>query len=287
MVTLFTGQDYRVEVANMTDAADATYGWKLLQNADWQRIYSRQYGSGFRDLRLIAHNASFEFEIDMDWKITLNTSSNGLQDCSWKPWLANSPFSEFPIQWDNLTGAVQPAKNKSNDLGLKMVINMTTLSVSNRTESDLIYPTINWPSFPVVITNDSVQRFPEGARLCPGSSWLQGYPLQIHHAFAEPVEFNTRVQIALPFIIIVIVANALKSAAIFATIKTCSSDQIITIGDAVSSFLEHPEPSSSGKCTLSKNKFLQLKRNKQTKPQPFHETRFMLAEKHGAITIAL
>ena len=64
----------------------------------------------------------------------------------------------------------------------------------------------------------------------------------------------------------VIVANLLKVIAIFPTLRTCSSDHIMTVGDAVSTFLEHPEKRSRGKCTLST-----MSHWTHVKPWAYHE----------------
>jgi hypothetical protein len=82
------------------------------------------------------------------------------------------------------------------------------------------------------------------------------YSLQVHHALAKPIPYGSAGDMALPFILVVITANLVKAMAFILAPRICSTGRIVTIGDAISSFLEIPEDTTRGKCTPTKRKLV-------------------------------
>ncbi|KAF2872792.1 hypothetical protein BDV95DRAFT_606364 [Massariosphaeria phaeospora] len=66
-------------------------------------------------------------------------------------------------------------------------------------------------------------------------------PSHVEFHVPTPIPDFGQVQVALPFIGLVIAANFVKAVAILLTIRKCRSRPIITVGDAIASYLEHPD----------------------------------------------
>jgi hypothetical protein len=77
-------------------------------------------------------------------------------------------------------------------------------------------------------------------------------PLTVHitEGFTTDLGRNSRIQVNLWFMVIVISFNIFKLAIMLSTLIMDRSDYLVTLGDATASFLEDPEPLTDGKCTL-------------------------------------
>jgi hypothetical protein len=80
--------------------------------------------------------------------------------------------------------------------------------------------------------------------------------LHISWAYTVKTRTDTSLEISQVFMIIVIVFNAMKIYAMYSAFKQCDGDYLITIGDAVASYLQAPECYSKGHCTLSQKELL-------------------------------
>ncbi|KAF2797901.1 hypothetical protein K505DRAFT_322270 [Melanomma pulvis-pyrius CBS 109.77] len=281
-----TKQDYRVDLVNGTDTGSDSAGWKVLENSAWSRIYSTGYVAGYGDLRLVVHNASFDVKLSPDWEVSLHKPDPFRPDsrCTWKSWLADTPMAGFQIQLNASTGAVEPADDGS---AYRLVVNMSSPYPQDLNKSALVLPHLKWPQFDPINTS----LVSTSIKLCPDLTWMAFYPYQIDHGLAQPIPYASKVLMALPFILVVIVANAMKTVAIISALKICSTGHIITIGDAVASFLERPDKSLAGKCTLSKKKLVRAydQTNVYTKPWRFSEKLIIsvIGGEHRSSTIVL
>lgn len=81
---------------------------------------------------------------------------------------------------------------------------------------------------------------------------------RVSHAFARnKQDLRSRVQISLYFMIVVISFNALKLFIMLWVLMTDTSSQyLVTLGDAASSFLERPDSTTEGKCMLGREEIL-------------------------------
>lgn len=79
--------------------------------------------------------------------------------------------------------------------------------------------------------------------------------LHIEHAYTIKTDFETSLEISLIFMLIVVVFNIMKIAAMYTAFQLCSDDHFITIGDAVASYLKRPDHRTEGYCTLSQQDF--------------------------------
>lgn len=78
----------------------------------------------------------------------------------------------------------------------------------------------------------------------------------VHRAWAEPSPYNSKIQMSLWFMLIVISCNTLKVAAIFLTIHGERQRRLVTLGDTVASFLDKPDRCTRGYCAMSRETFL-------------------------------
>ena len=75
----------------------------------------------------------------------------------------------------------------------------------------------------------------------------------IEYCLSQRVEEHCQLQFSILIMIIVIVANFLKLLCMLYTVQSHNVPTLVTIGDAISSFLEDPDPTTVGYCTLSKS----------------------------------
>lgn len=79
--------------------------------------------------------------------------------------------------------------------------------------------------------------------------------VHVLHAFAQKKtgpSTASRVQLSLYFIAVVISCNVLKLGIMLWVLIADKSSYIVTLGDAVASFLEHPDTTTEGESTLGK-----------------------------------
>lgn len=74
--------------------------------------------------------------------------------------------------------------------------------------------------------------------------------LHVAHALVAPARTRSRVQLSMHFMIVVISANILKLLIMLSVLLTDRSSYVVTLGDAVASFLSSPDPVTEGKCLM-------------------------------------
>jgi hypothetical protein len=79
---------------------------------------------------------------------------------------------------------------------------------------------------------------------------------RIAESFARILNRESRVQLSLDFMIIVISFNFLKVVIMLWVLLTDRSGYLVTLGDAISSFLDRPDPYTVGQCMLDKDDHL-------------------------------
>jgi hypothetical protein len=78
----------------------------------------------------------------------------------------------------------------------------------------------------------------------------------VTHGIAKNVSPESRLQISLVFMLIVIAFNFFKLAIMTWVLYTDRSTYIVTLGDAAASFLERPDPVTQQQCMLGKDEML-------------------------------
>jgi hypothetical protein len=83
-------------------------------------------------------------------------------------------------------------------------------------------------------------------------------PVSVHvaHAFSTIVRPQSRIQISLDFMIVVIAFNTLKLAVMVWVLATDKHDYIVTLGDATASYLRRPDLTTKGQCVLNRKEMM-------------------------------
>jgi hypothetical protein len=96
----------------------------------------------------------------------------------------------------------------------------------------------------------------EGYRFLPElradpDSWSPLLGLRVNKCFSERTGQNCKLNFSVPLVVVVIVFNAIKALALLVGISQLRNDPMLTVGDAVASFLQRPDPSSLNMCLIS------------------------------------
>jgi hypothetical protein len=94
--------------------------------------------------------------------------------------------------------------------------------------------------------------------------------VHVSEGYAVDLGNNSRVQISLYFLIVVICFNFLKLAIMSGILIADRANYIVTVGDAAASFLERPDPMTEGKCTLQKEEIMASYKSTETTASTNH-----------------
>jgi hypothetical protein len=214
--------------------------------------FKDEYVSGYSDLALVVNTASSKVVVQKDWSYYFDSSNPN--NCDWHV-------------TQNTSDMVMTA-----NLGLEE----KTLIPDGRDNYRIIYPIRmgspfnfsfheQWP--PRFDDVHVPSRYFDKLNLCTrsdGTKWL-GTPsnvsLRVEYAYAKARPYGSKIQIGIPFMVIVITANIVKVLCIFFTVRMCSSGSIVTVGDAVATFLRDPDPHTKGKCMQTQAQLLGKEEN--------------------------
>ncbi|KAL1871753.1 hypothetical protein Plec18167_006903 [Paecilomyces lecythidis] len=84
-----------------------------------------------------------------------------------------------------------------------------------------------------------------------GSKTFKSVP--VDYCLSQQVEQDCQLLFSLPICIVVILCNFTKIACMFLTARDDRKEIFLTVGDAISSFLTRPDPTTEGRCLLSVN----------------------------------
>jgi hypothetical protein len=144
-------------------------------------------------------------------------------------------------------------------------------------------PEITWPrDIPVDIL--ATPPTWKGAISVDSQSWISttgtnytfvsNTALHVSYALSSPRRNSSSVQIGLVFMVVVILCNLLKVSSIYFTLRGGFARQILTVGDAVSSYLKRPDTSTVGACLFSRSKLIDaVSRGKGFQPKQWRRRR--------------
>lgn len=256
-----TGQDYNIHFINASDVStvSALASTKSnLTNKDWKSLYDTQYVPNVGDLYLIID------EFCLGVKLDLNSSSP-----SW----SYLPTTELQASPDTfIPGPIRP---NASTISVGMILNATDMTYSIKQPSSILtfnveayngsnMPELTWPDH--VFISASTNHTWKAEISIDDQGWLSAASsshqtlgdttLHVSYGLSTHVPQSSSIQIARVFIFVVIICNLLKTVAIFFTLRDSFSQQILTLGDAVSSYLESPDLSTLGACILDKKKLV-------------------------------
>ncbi|KAL8727544.1 MAG: hypothetical protein Q9166_005949, partial [cf. Caloplaca sp. 2 TL-2023] len=210
------------------DKVNSTNSIARLSVAECLSKYSTQYVSSYGDVLLVHTRAisptptSFEGELDP-------TPDNGMEeyrgveeyeDASEPPYIHEGALFFKPIPFPS-----EPSE----------------------------YPSYQWQCRPRI--NDTCQMGTQRLEKSP-KDWepwkpWKPYGQQVQYCLAEKVHENCQVNFSLQFAVVVIVSNLLKVICMFVTLWRHDTAALITVGDAIQSFLERPDPHTRNLCMKS------------------------------------
>lgn len=82
---------------------------------------------------------------------------------------------------------------------------------------------------------------------------MMGPKYLVDHCLSEKVDEKCQLLFSLPICLIVIICNGFKVISMFLTVRDDRGEILLTIGDALSSFLSRTDPTTEGNCLLSKS----------------------------------
>ena len=74
----------------------------------------------------------------------------------------------------------------------------------------------------------------------------------IQYCLSQPVEEQCQVQVSLVILVIVVACNTTKALCMLLTIRCQKSQPLVTLGDAIESFIQDPDLNTCGMCLASK-----------------------------------
>jgi hypothetical protein len=183
-----------------------------------------------------------------------------------------SPFHDLYLVIDRF--AFDPSRNAT----IEPLMNYLPFEIereSNSLYADLVDLTGSLPWFslsgkqlaPVDLLESSPWYSIPGKQLVPRSNKTWPDDARIAHAFSRIVDRRSRLFISVDSMIVVISFNLVKVAILLWILVTDKSEYLVTIGDAVASFLERPDTCTIGQCMLGKEGHL-FKRGQRTDLHP-------------------
>ena len=119
----------------------------------------------------------------------------------------------------------------------------------------------NWTQPSYLLTPD--------AEMCPNVTELSSVPMSdmiVDYCLAQPVEEQCNIMFSTPIMIAVVVCNVLKLACLVVAIRLSELTPLLTIGDAIESFLEVPDTTTTGMGPISKTGVQKHLRSTSTGP---------------------
>jgi hypothetical protein len=196
---------------------------------------------GYSDIQLMVDQLSFEVQVFQNWSYSLEFPTSS--ECGWTAVPLHNETLNIDVIHFEKEGTVAPNPRQSSRFFVR-----SDEFLGNTTA----FPEVKWPD-PYLIKANNTVTLANYVKLCPDGGWVDpATAFHVTYARAKVNRYGNRVQISTLFLSIVIISNIVKIVGIYFAIRMRSSGHLITAGDAIASFLERPEPGSTGKCTLTK-----------------------------------
>lgn len=145
----------------------------------------------------------------------------------------------FPVGTDISDRSPYAWMNRGLDKSLYSVENFTSVSGSS------VYPIIisEWPDPEAMDAN---------ALVWPPNGFAALRNITIEGCLSEIVPESCQLFINIPICVIVIVCNLIKLTCMFFAARENRDEVLVTIGDAIASFLQRPDPNTANECMIPK-----------------------------------
>lgn len=248
------GRNYEIDFLNASDPktiAHRSSGHERLENSIWMEKYDTKYITDYGNLYLVLDAVAFElgfFPGNVSWELL--PPKNITEQPAWGQVLSPS--------WDAKEWAVNVTLQLNNTSKSSGSGNISSTGVRRQIPiheySSQTMPEVSWPSpYQFNISKDNSWK---DVLTLSHDTWMYP-PWHIGYSLAESLHKGSAVQISIAFIAVVIICNAIKTIAIYLTLKGSYSAQIITQGDAISTFLQVPDTATVGRCLAEKHALIQ------------------------------
>lgn len=269
------GRDYEIGFVNANDVSaieSHMANHERLENAAWMDKYDTKYSTEYGNLYLVLDSVSFEvglFLNNLTWQ--LQKPRNGT--FSWEA-IDSSSFS-YTAEWS--LNATLLLNSSSSNWGSLLNVSTTKRRQFPIDEySPQTMPEIEWPK-PHHFQLSRDNSWKDALSLNP-EAWMDP-PWHVGYGFAEVLHKGSAVQISSAFLAVVLACNVLKTLAIYYVLRGSYASQIITQGDAISTFLADPDPYTVGFCATDKASLIETFRTRsgkqETEPWEYRKTRYL------------
>jgi hypothetical protein len=183
-----------------------------------------------------------------------------------------SPYQDLYLVIDRV--AFDPSRNAT----LEPLMDYLPLEIGRKSEglyADLVDGTGPLPWFglsgqqlsPADLSGALPEFYPSGEQSRPRSIETWPDDVRIAHAFSRIVDRKSKIVMSMDFMIVVMSFNLVKVAIMVWILVTDQSEYLVTLGDAVASFLERSDTCTIGQCMLGKEAHL-FKRGQRTDLHP-------------------
>ncbi|CAG8303123.1 unnamed protein product [Penicillium salamii] len=256
------GRDYDIGFINDSNVS-AVEGYNAnherLENSVWMDKYDTKYSTEYGNLYLVLDHVSFELEFSLSnltWQLQKPTGGTSF---SWKT--IDFPSNDTTELDLDVTISLNQTDKMSG--GIRNSISTTKrrqFPIANYSSQTM--PSIEWPA-PFNFRVSSDNSWKDILSLNP-DAWMDP-PWHVGYGFAEVLHKGSAVQISSAFLAVVLACNLLKTLAIYYILRGSYDSQIITQGDAISSFLADPDHHTVGFCAIEKSRLIKLLRSRSDK----------------------
>ncbi|MCJ1379121.1 hypothetical protein MMC17_002221 [Xylographa soralifera] len=267
---------------NMTDSTDS----KTITDADVQLIEALQNNSNtLNRLENIDCINAYSNQIASDWHNLLLVANVTSQDTVYNIFPYNFSASNSPWTWLCASKFVDVGHNDmtrndtlisyDNSTGKESSINIDTGCAANLTKVPDAWQFSDWscPSYQYSYLdfNTPIYGSLDHQTLVFCSEPTQQSVLHIDHCLAESATGHCRIEINRTVLAVVLICNAVKVLCLLSTLLIVDFLPLITVGDAVASFLAIPDHTTSGDGTNSERDVAYKQEDKmRSRPTIFH-----------------
>lgn len=236
------GRHYTVHFINGTDynqTVKLDNTTRKLENEDWLAQYNSRYARDATDLFLNIDAVGLNFTL-YNTTMIVTTPQPGHWSLREIGNFETTLLDNAPVVTGFITSNVAMATNLMSVQGKNLTWPEPRLGnpFENNSMSQILTYTKRDSEYWIIVSNQSSSAIP---------------PLRVISAWAKPLGKSNQVQISLHFMAIVIACNLCKLFVMLQTLRASFIPRINTLGDAVSSFLQRPDPTFSSMCLLDKH----------------------------------
>ena len=201
--------------------------FRQLNARDCLTVYGTQYVSTRGDVLLVQNHTSVEFYKN---STSYSCDSSEIRHAAFSYIL--SPTSMTPYTW------MEPVRSYED------YACTNGLPYQSR---PMVYPSYDWQC----PQGSPKPCHPENKTVIPDPDDWRPYGDKVQYCWSENVVDNCKLSFNLDFAVVVMICNLCKVIGMFLTYKTHKQWALITLGDAIESFLDRPDDSTLGLCIYS------------------------------------